>query len=68
VRNSPIYVTTSININNLISLCCIFNYIYIKNPFNLNFVPLNYLIKGILTFIDPISLILTFRAVLLPYN
>jgi len=68
VRNNLIYTTASVNISNLTFLCCIFNYIYIKNLFNLNFVLLNRLIKGILTFIDPILLIFTFRAILLPYN
>jgi len=62
------YATTSIYINNLAPLYCIFNYIYIKNPFNLDFILLNYSIKGILTFITPISLILVLKATLLPYN
>jgi len=68
VRNSPIYTTAFININNLAPLYCIFKHIYIRNPFNLNFVSLNYLIKNILTFIAPILLILTSKATLLPYN
>jgi len=50
MRNSFIYATASTYINNLVPLYCIFNYIYIKNLFNFNFIPLNYLIKGILTF------------------
>jgi len=68
VRNSPIYATASININNLAPLYYIFSHIYIKNPFNLNFISLNYLIKNILTFIAFISLILASKAALLLYN
>jgi len=68
MRNSPIYATASTSISNLTPLYYIFNYIYIKNPFNLNFVLLNRLIKNILTFIDPILLILTSKATLLLYN
>jgi len=60
VRNSPIYTTASININNFIPLFYIFIYIYIKNPFNLNFVSLNHLIKGILAF--KVSTMLTFAS------
>jgi len=40
----------------------------VRNPFNLDFVLLNCLIKGILTFIDPILLSLLFWTALLPYN
>ena len=60
MRNSPIYTTASININNFIPLFYIFIYIYIKNPFNLNFVSLNHLIKGILAF--KVSTMLTFAS------
>jgi len=68
VRNSPIYATALANINNLTPLCRIFNHIYIKNLFNLDFILLNRSIKGILTFINPTLLILTFKAALLLYN
>jgi len=68
MRKSPIYATTSTNINNLIPLFCIFSFIYTKNPFNFNFIKLNYLIKNILTFIAFITLIFTFKAALLPYS
>jgi len=68
VRNNPIYITTLVNISNLTPLYCIFNYIYRKNLFNLDFILLNCLIKNILIFINPIVLILTFKAALLPYS
>jgi len=51
MRNNSIYTTALANINNFIPLFYIFIYIYIKNPFNLDFVLLNHLIKNILTFI-----------------
>ena len=54
IRNNPIYTTTSANISNFAPSLYTFIYIYIKNPFNLDFVPLNRLIKSILTFIVPI--------------
>jgi len=56
VRNNPIYTTASTSINNFNLLFYIFIHIYIKNPFNLDFILLNYSIKGILTFIDFILL------------
>jgi len=56
VRDSLIYTTASTYIGSLVSLYCIFIYIYAKNPFNFNFVPLNHLIKDILIFIDFILL------------
>ena len=68
MRKSPIYATTSTNINNLIPLFCIFSFIYTKNPFNFNFIKLNYLIKNILTFIASIALIFIFKIILLLYN
>jgi len=68
VRNSPIYTTVSTYINSLIPLYYIFNHIYIKNSFNFNLILLNYLIKGILTFINPILFNFTLKATLLPYN
>jgi len=68
MRKSPIYTTASTNINNLIPLFCIFNLIYIKNPFNFNFILLNCLIKNILTFIASITSIFIFKTTLLPYN
>jgi len=45
-----------------------FIYIYTKNPFNLDFVPLNRSIKSILTFINPILLSLLSQTALLPCN
>jgi len=68
VRKSPIYATVSANINNLAPLFCTFIYIYIRNLFSFNFILLNYLIKGILTFIVPTILIFTSRTTLLLYN
>jgi len=58
----------STNINNLAPLYYILNHIYIKNPFNFNFVPLNHSINNILTFINPILLILILKVTPLPYN
>jgi len=60
MRNNPIYTTASTNINNFTPLLYTFIYIYIGNLFNLNFVPLNRLIKDILTFIVPILFNLLF--------
>jgi len=68
VRKSPIYTTASTNINNLTPLFYIFIHIYIKNPFNFNFILLNRLIKDILTFIVPTTLIFTSKTVLLLYS
>jgi len=68
VRNSPIYITVSTNINNLVPLFRTFSFIYIKNPFHFNFIPLNYLIKDILTFITLIALIFTSKTALLFYS
>jgi len=51
MRNNPIYATVSASINSFTPLFYIFIYIYIKNPFNLDFVLLNRSIKDILTFI-----------------
>jgi len=65
VRKSPIYTTVSTNINNLTPLLYIFIHIYIKNPFNFNFIPLNYLIKGILIFMVPITSIFISKTALL---
>jgi len=59
MRNNPVYTTISININSFNPSLYTFICIYIKNPFNLNFIPLNRLIKGILTFINLILLSLT---------
>jgi len=56
MRNSLVYTTALANINIFNLLLCTFIYIYIKNPFNLDFVPLNRSIKGILTFINPMLL------------
>jgi len=49
-------------------LLCTFICIYVRNPFNLDFILLNCLIKGILTFIDPILLSLLSWTALLPCN
>jgi len=68
VSNSPIYAIASTYISNLVPLYYIFNYIYIKNPFNFNFVLLNHLIKSILTFINFILFSLILKAASLPYN
>jgi len=68
VRNSPIYTTAFINISNLTPLYYIFNHIYIRNPFNLDLILLNGLIKSILIFINPILLILISRTILLLYS
>ena len=68
MRNSPIYTTASINVNNFTFLFYTFIYIYAKNPFNLNFIPLNHLIKSILTFIISILLSLLSQTILSPYN
>ena len=51
MRNNPIYTTALASVNNFTPLLYIFIYIYIKNPFNLDFIPSNRSIKGILTFI-----------------
>jgi len=68
VRNSPIYTTAAASINNFTFLFYTFIYIYIKNPFNLDFVLLNCLIKSILTFIIFILLSLLLQTILSPYN
>jgi len=68
VRNNLPYTTASANINNFIPSLYTFIYIYIKNPFNLNFIPLNRSIKGILTFINFILLSLSSQTTLLLYN
>jgi len=60
MRNNPVYATASASISNLDSLLYTFIRIYMRNPFNLDFVLLNRLIKGILTFINPILLSLLF--------
>jgi len=52
MRNSLIYAIVSTYINSLVLLYCIFIYIYIKNPFNFNFILSNHSIKDILIFID----------------
>jgi len=62
------YITASTSINNLVPLFRIFNLIYTRNPFNFDFIPLNRLIKGILTLIVPTTSIFAFRTILLPYN
>jgi len=68
MRNNPVYTTTSTNINSFNPLFYTFIHIYIKNPFNLNFVLLNHSIKDILTFINFILLSLTSQTTLSPYN
>jgi len=68
VRNSFIYTTASTNINSFTPSLCTFIYIYIKNPFNFNFILLNYLIKSILTFIIFILLSFISQTTLSPYN
>jgi len=68
VRKSPIYTTTSTNINSFTFLFYTFIYIYIKNSFNLNFIPLNRLIKDILTFIVLTTSILMSKTILLLYS
>ena len=68
MRNNSIYAIASTNFNNFIFLFYTFIYIYTKNPFNLNFIPSNHLIKDILTFINFILLSLTLQTTLLPYS
>ena len=68
MRKSLIYATASINISNLTFLFYTFIYIYIKNPFNFNFILLNRLIESILTFIVPTISIFISKAALLPYS
>jgi len=68
VRNNPTYTTTSASVSNFNPLLYTFIHIYAKNLFNLNFIPLNRLIKGILTFINPILLSLSSQTALSPYN
>jgi len=68
MRNNPIYATASTSINNFTPSLYTFIYIYAKNPFNFNFVLLNRLIKGILIFMVPTTLIFAFRTALLPYS
>jgi len=68
MRNNPIYTTALADISNFTPLFYIFIYIYIKNPFNLDFVLLNCLIKGILIFIIFILLNLSSQTTLLSYN
>jgi len=58
----------STNINSFTPLLHNFIYIYAKNLFNLNFIPLNRLIKGILTFIISILFSLLLQITLLSYN
>jgi len=58
----------STSINNFTSSLCTFIYIYIKNPFNLDFILLNHLIKSILTFIIFILFSLLLQTTLSPYN
>ena len=50
---------------NLAPLYRIFIRIYIRNPFSLFLVPLKRLISSILTFVNPMSLILTLSPILL---
>jgi len=68
VRNNPAYTTTFININNFNPSLYTFIYIYIKKSFNLNFILLNYSIKGILTFINFILSSLALQTTLLLYS
>ena len=68
MRKSPIYITISASISNLIPLFYIFNLIYIKNPFNFNLILLNCLIKSSLTFKALIASILIFKTALLLYS
>ena len=56
VRNNPIYTTQSAIIGNFTPLYLIFSFIQVRNPFSLDFSPLNLLTNGILTFIIPILL------------
>jgi len=68
MRNNPTYTTTLANVNNFAPLLCTFIYIYIKNPFSLDFILLNHSIKGILIFIVPILFNLLFQTILLLCN
>jgi len=68
MRNNPTYATASANISNFTPLFYTFIYIYIRNPFNLNFIPLNRSIKGIVIFIIFILFNLLSQTTLLPYN
>jgi len=68
VRNNFIYTTASTNISNLIPLFYTFNFIYIRNLFNFNFILLNYLIKNFLILIALITSIFAFRVILLFCN
>ena len=68
MKKSPIYATASTSINNLTSLFYTFIYIYAKNLFNFNFILLNRLIEGILTFIVSTTSIFTSKITLLPCN
>jgi len=68
MRKSLIYTTTSTNISSLTPLFYTFIYIYIRNPFNFNFISLNHLIKDILIFIVPTTSIFASKAILLPYS
>ena len=68
MRNNPIYTTASAGISNLDPLAYTFILIYIRNPFNFNFIPLNHSIKGILTFIVFILFSLLSQTALSPYS
>jgi len=68
MRNSFVYITMSTNISNFAPLLSTFIYIYIRNPFNFNFILLNRLIEGILTFVVPTTLIFIFKTTLLLCN
>ena len=58
VKNNPVYTTWSTIIDNFTLLCLIFSFIWVKNPLNLAFSPLNLLIDGIFTLDIPSSAIL----------
>ena len=58
IKNSPVYATWSTTNNNFTPSCLIFSFIQVKNPLNLAFSPLNFLINGIFILVIPILLIL----------
>jgi len=66
VRNNPAYTTALASVSNLDPLACTFILIYIRNPFNFNFILLNRSIKGILTFIAFILFSFTSQVALSP--
>ena len=68
VRNSPVYATWSATMDNFTLFCLIFSFIWVKNPLNLAFLPLNFLTNGIFILVIPISLILFSNTCLLPVS